>query len=287
MQKSYMIKGIVKNRPIRILAADTKDLVEEARNLHKLYPTSAAALGRVLSIVAILVRDIKNGDGAIQVEINGGGPIGTIFVHGNSDGTVKGKVGSPDVYMKYNDSGKLAVGQAVGKDGYLKALQYNSYTAPFTSQVELQTGEIGDDFAYYFATSQQTPAIVSVGVLVDVDTSIKSAGALICELLPGHEEADIEYLEDIANKMAPISSLLAEGKSIEDICAMYFEDFELLDKKPVSYQCECDRERFLHSIRLMKPDDLNSILESEEITVQCEFCNTVYRYTHQDILEDV
>ncbi len=287
MQKSYMIKGMVKDRPIRILAADTKDLVEEARKLLGLFPTSCAALGRVLSIVSILAKDMKDDSGIIQVEIDGGGPIGKIFAQGKSDGTVKGRVAEPNIYVKYNDTGKLAVGLAVGKEGYLKVSKFNAYTVPFMSQVALQSGEIGDDFAYYFATSNQTPSIVSVGVLVDVDTSIKSAGALICELLPGHEESDIIYLENIATKMMPISTLLAEDKTIEDICSMYFEDFELLEKETVSYHCDCDRNRFLRGIRLLKSDDLANILEDEEITIQCEFCNKVYHFKRQDILQDV
>ena len=282
-----MIKGIIKSRPIRILAADTKDLVQQARNLLGLYPTSCAALGRVFSIVAILARDIKDEDGFIQVEIDGGGPIGKIFAQGKSDGTVKGRVNDPYIYMKYNDTAKLAVGLAVGKDGYLKVSKFNAYTTPFISQVALQTGEIGDDFAYYFATSQQTPSIVSVGVLVDIDTSIKSAGALICELLPGHNEEDIAYLEDIATNMAPISSLLAQGKSIEEITSMYFEDFELLEKEPISYHCDCDKDRFLRGIRLLKTDDLTNVLEDEVITIQCEFCNKIYHFSQNEILEDV
>ncbi len=281
---SYGIRGMIEDHNIRILACDSKDIVTYAQKIHDTFPTATAALGRVMSISALMAMDIKESDEKIQVQIDGHGPIGQIFVEAKSSGDIKGYVSDPSIYLKYNDSNKLAVGLAVGTDGYLKVSRFSGLTEPFSSQVALQTGEIGDDFAYYFAMSEQVPSLVSVGVLVDVDHTPKAAGALIAELLPGHTEEDIEYLEAIQKKMRPISSLLSEGLTIEEIVKMYFSDVKILKRQELRYHCDCNEERFLRGLMTLKKEDLDEILEDEEIVIKCEFCDKIYRFKKDDII---
>ena len=179
------------NEHARIYLFNSKEMVEEARKLHDLWPTSCAALGRTLAVTALMGLMQKDENETVTVTINGGGPIGTILCVANSAGKVKGFCGDPQIYQKYENSNKLAVGLAVGTDGYLKVTKNLKMKQNYTSQVKLQSGEIGDDFAYYFLLSEQVPTIVSVGVLVDTDCTVSSSGAMIIELLPDHKEEDI------------------------------------------------------------------------------------------------
>ncbi len=282
---SYGIRGMVKDRHIRILACDTKEIVSYAQKVHDMFPTSTAALGRVMSISALMAMNIKESDEKIQVQIDGNGPIGNIFVEAKSSGDIKGYVQDPTVYLKYNDTGKLAVGLAVGTDGFLKVSRFSGFSEPFSSQVALRTGEIGDDFAYYFALSEQVPSLVSVGVLVDVDHTPKAAGALIAQLLPDHTEDDIEYLETIQKEMQPISSLLDKGMIIEEVTGMYFKDVQIMQRQELHYHCDCSRERFLRGLMTLNKNDLDEILTDEKITIKCEFCDKIYEFTKDDILE--
>ena len=281
---SYVINALDRVHNIRILACDSKDVVEEARRLHDLYPTSNAALGRTMSIAALIAMNIKEEDEKIQVRIDGDGPLKTLFVEARSNGELKGYCSDRDIYLKYNDSNKLAVGLAIG-NGYLRVTRFSGYKEPFSSQVALQSGEIGDDFAYYFAASEQIPSLVSVGVLVDVDYSTKAAGAIIAELLPGHSEEDIVYLEEIQKTLRPISSELNDGRSIEDIVLHYFSGAEILEKREIRYHCDCSRERFLKGLLTLNKKDLDEVLEDEEIKIQCEFCNKVYTFDKDEIIK--
>ena len=204
MENKILI-GTALNDHVRFYLGDTTKLVDEARKIHDMWPTSLAALGRVMSVTACMGLMQKGEDETVTVNINGVGSIGTIMCVANSKGEVKGFVGDPQLYLKYNSNNKLAVGLVVGKEGYLKVIKNLSLKQNYTSQVKLQSGEIGDDFAYYFAASEQTPAIVSVGVLVNEDYSCKSAGVLLIELLPNHTEEDVEYLEKLLKDLEPIS----------------------------------------------------------------------------------
>ena len=195
----YIVRATAADGQIRAFAAYTKDVVEEARKRHDCWPTAAAALGRVLTIGSIMGSMQKNQDEKLTIQINGGGPIGTILVDCFPDGNVRGFVSDPHVHMTYNDTGKLAVGIAVGKEGTLKVIRDLGMKDDFAGTVNLQTGEIGDDFAYYFTVSEQTPSAVSLGVLVDTDNSVIAAGGLLIQMLPDAIEEDIEKVEAIVN----------------------------------------------------------------------------------------
>lgn len=269
------------NKHARIYMINSKDVVEQARKLHNLWPTSCAALGRTLSVTALMGLMQKDENEVVTVTINGGGSIGTILCVGDCNGEVRGFCGDNEIYLKYNDSNKLAVGLCVGKDGYLKVTKNLKLKQQYTSQVALQTGEIGDDFAYYFSVSEQRPTIVSVGVLVDVDYSVKSAGAMIIELLPNHTEEDIVYLENL--KMEPISSVLDRNDNLHEYLNSLFNDAEVLEEKTVKYTCDCSKERFMRNILALPKKDIEELALDDSITVKCEFCEKEYVIDSNDL----
>lgn len=269
------------NDHARIYLINSKDVVEQARTLHDLWPTSCAALGRTLSVTALMGLMQKDENEVVTVTINGGGSIGTILCVSNCNGEVKGFCGDNEIYLKYNDTNKLAVGLCVGKDGYLKVTKNLKLKQQYTSQVALQTGEIGDDFAYYFSVSEQRPTIVSVGVLVDTDYSVKSAGAMIIELLPNHTQEDICCLENL--KINPISGELDKNPSLYDYLNSLFSDAKILEERSVIYKCDCSRERFMANILALPKKDLEELALDDKIEIKCEFCNKNYIFNSDDI----
>lgn len=282
MEKNVLIATALNNH-VRIYLANTTAMVNEAQKIHDMWPTSLAALGRAMSVTAIMGLQMKGEEESITTTINGGGSIGTIMVTADSKGHVKGFVSDPHLYLKYNDSNKLAVGLVVGQNGYLQVLKNLKLKNSYTSQVALVSGEIGDDFAYYFASSQQTPTIVSVGVLVDTDYSCKAAGCLLIELLPDHNEDDIEYLENLLKDLKPISSVIAEGGCLEEYLHSLFNDVNILDSQSVSYCCDCSKERFLRNFLTLPKADLLELCEEEKTVVHCEFCQKDYEYSQEEM----
>ena len=228
MNKNVLIATAL-NEHARIYLLDSREVVEQARKYHDLWPTSCAALGRTLSVTALMGMMQKDENETVTVTINGNGPIGTILCVAQSNGEVKGFCGNKHIYQTYENTHKLAVGLAVGTDGYLKVTKNLKMKQSYTSQVALQSGEIGDDFAFYFMESEQVPTIVSVGVLIDTDDSVKSAGAMIIELLPNHLESDIAYLEKL--ELKPISSVLEKDPDLERYLRELFPDARILEEK--------------------------------------------------------
>ena len=269
------------NEHARIYLFDSKQVVEQARILHNMWPTSCAALGRTLSVTALMGLMQKDENEVVTVTINGGGSIGTILCVAKNNGEVKGFCGDSELYLKYNDTNKLAVGLIVGTDGYLKVTKNLKLKQQYTSQVALQTGEIGDDFAYYFSVSEQRPTIVSVGVLVDTDYSVKSAGAMIIELLPNHTEEDIEYLENL--KLKPISSVLEQNNNLDEYLNSLFSDAQILERKNVVYKCDCSKERFMANLLTLPKKDIEELALEDKIEIKCEFCDKEYTFDTNDI----
>ena len=269
------------NRHVRIYLFNSKEMVEEARKLHDLWPTSCAALGRTLSVTGLMGLMQKDENETVTVTINGGGPIGTVLCVATSEGIVKGFCSDPHIYETYPDSHKLAVGKVVGTDGYLKVTKNLKLKQNYTSQVALQSGEIGDDFAYYFSVSEQVATIVSVGVLVNTDDSVKAAGAMIIELLPNHTEEDITYLENL--RLRPISTELSENDDLHAYLNQLFPENEILEERYIRYECNCSRERFMSSLLTLPKKDLKEIAEEDSIEIKCEFCNKEYKFDKKDI----
>lgn len=279
-----LIKAVARNGNVRIYALRSTNLVEKARLQHDLWPTSLAAMGRLLSVTVMMASMLKEEDHSIIVQLNGGGPIGTCMVQAYGNGQVKGFVGDNEIYLKYNESNKLAVGLAVGNQGYLQVTKDMKMKDKFTGQVALQTGEIGDDFAYYFAVSEQTPSVVSLGVLVDTDYSCKASGGLLIQLMPNALEEDIVVVEEVVKHLQPISSLIEEGKLLEDIVTSLFNDAKILESKQVGWHCDCSKDRFKGALSTLKEEDLIQMIEEDhQAEVKCEYCNTKYIISEEEL----
>lgn len=281
--ESKILIGTALNEHVRFYLGDTTSLVDEARKIHDMWPTSLAALGRTMSITACMGLMQKGEDESVTTTINGGGSIGTIMVTADNSGRVKGFVGDPQLYLKYNSNNKLAVGLIVGKEGYLKVIKNLHLKSSYTSQVALQSGEIGDDFAYYFSLSEQRNTICSVGVLVNEDYSCKAAGVLLIELLPNAEEKDIEYLEELLKTLKPISSVIVEDRDLVKYINSLFYDARILEEQNVFFECDCSRERFLRNFLTLPKKDIEDLAKDEKVEVKCEFCNKTYTYTKEDM----
>ena len=283
--KDYLVRGIVESKNVRVFACSTTNLLEVARKKHDLWPTSAAALGRMMSAV-LMMGAMSKQEEKLSVTINGGGPIGTMLCVTKGDGKIKGFVGDPHTHYTYNDTGKLAVGVAVGKEGYLEVIRDMQLREAFTGRVALQTGEIGDDFSYYFAASEQTPSVVSVGVLVNDTNEILSSGGFIIQLLPEATEEDITYIEDKLKDFPAVSALIHDGKTPEEILKMLFEDVKILDSQDLFFECDCSRERMKEAIKMVGKDEINAMIEEDHgCEIHCHFCNTYYQFDDEEIKE--
>lgn len=284
----YIVRGTVKNGDIRVFAAITTDMVQKARDVHRLSPTASAALGRLLTAGSIMGTMLKGQKDSITLSINGGGPAGNLVVVSNPSGNVKGYIGNPEVDLPLNAKGKLDVSGAVGKDGSLNVVKDMGLKEPYVGQVPIYTGEIGDDVAYYFTTSEQVPSAVALGVLVDKDTSIKSAGGLIIQMMPGADPMLGEIITFRLQEIPPLSTLIAEGKTAEDILNMLFDDMDLKihEKLEVNYVCDCSRERVEKALIALGREELTKLRDEEEsIELQCHFCDRKYEFTRDDIIK--
>ncbi len=268
---------------IRIHAAVTTELAEQARLHHQCMATSAAALGRTLTVTAVMASDLKNDEEKIVSVINGHGPAGTILAQAMGNGDVRGFIGDPNIYLARED-GHLDVGAAVGTDGTLTVTKDLGLKEPFSGVVRLQTGEIGQDFAYYYTISEQTPSLVGVGVLVEPDGHVSAAGGLIAQLLPGASEEAVEFAENVSRTMKPVSQLVKEGNSAEDIIRMYFPDAVILEKRDVRWHCGCSRERFMRSLALLNNDDLQEMIDDGRgAEIRCQYCGHYYNFDTEDL----
>jgi molecular chaperone Hsp33 len=279
-----LVVALANHGQIRVYICETTTLVGQAQQQHRLWPTATAALGRVLSMGAMMGAMLKSAEEKITISINGNGPIGTILVNAYADGRLKGFVSNPEVHYTYNDTGKLAVGVAVGKDGYLEVIKDLGMKQNFTGRVDLQTGEIGDDFAYYFTFSEQTPSAVSVGVLVNDDHRVLAAGGLIIQLMPDANENDIITAEEALKRLQPISTMLNTGMTSKEILALAFDEIEILETRNVYLQCDCSRDRMLQALATIAQADLQEMIEENKpCELHCQFCNTYYHIQPEEL----
>lgn len=286
--KDRLLKALAREDRVRIYICDTTNLVQEAKDRHDLWPTASAALGRVLSVGAMMGSNLKSDKEKINITINGGGPIGTIMVDAKSDGSVRGFVGEPHVHYQYNDTGKLAVGVAVGKEGYLEVKKDLGLKENFGGKVALQSGEIGDDFAFYFALSEQTPSVVSVGVLVEKDNNIISSGGLLIQMLPDATQEDIEVSEKAISSLKPMSALIAQGIPLEIILKDLYDDARVIEERELSYFCDCSRERMENALRTLSIEDLEDMIKKDHgCEIVCQFCQDAYRFGEEELQQIV
>ena len=281
--KDYLVRGLVNSKNCRVFACQTTNLLEEARKDHDLWPTASAALGRMMSATLMMARMNKNSE-KMTVIINGGGPIGTMINVTNGDGNIKGFVANPEVHYTYNDTGHLAVGVAVGTQGSLQVIRDMGLKEPFCGTVPLQTGEIGDDFSYYFMASEQTPSVVSVGVLVEETNEILASGGFIIQLLPEATEEDITYIEERMKDFPAVSSLINEGKTPEEILKMLFEDVEITDHQDLFFTCDCSKDKMLNALSTVGKEELQSMIDEDHgCEITCQFCNTKYKFDEEEL----
>lgn len=282
-----LVKGISSNGAIRYMAVVSTETVEKARVMFNMAPTSCAALGRVLTMTHLLAAQLKGEDEQVVVRINGNGPAGTVMAVGHNNGDVKGFISDPSLYLTYNDTGKLAVGKIVGTDGYLSVSRESLNHEPFGSQVQLQTGEIGDDFAYYFALSEQVPSVVSLGVLVDLDGHVSAAGGLLIQMMPGHCEDDIVFVENAIKDLPSVSSLVEQGLNASDIIRLVDPNATLFEGSEVRYRCDCSHDKFYQALMTLNKEDICDLLEKDgKIEMCCSFCDSKYIFT-KDELRDI
>jgi len=279
-----IIKALAHSGAIRIFVADTTLLVREAANRHQCYPTAAAALGRTMSAGALLGAFMKGEDEKVTIQINGGGPLGTIMVDANGKGDIRGFVANPEVHFINPVTGKLDVGRAVGHDGTLRVNRDMSLRHDFTGTVALQTGEIAEDFAYYFTLSEQTPSAVSLGVLVDKDSEVRASGAIMIQMMPEASEADIEAAEKAVSSLRPVSTLISEGMTPEDIAKLLFDDTVVLESHPLRFLCTCSKERMADALKTVEQNELDSMIDNDHgCEITCHFCNTSYHFTEAEL----
>lgn len=282
---SYILRGTAMNGDVRIFAAITTDMVEKARATHDLTPTASAALGRLLTAGSIMGVMLKGDKDTLTLSMNGGGEAGNLIVVANSKGNVKGYISNPHVNPAKNAKGKLDVGGAIGTDGLLSVIKDLGMKEPYSSQVPIQSGEIGDDIAYYFTVSEQTPSAVVVGVKVATDITIQGAGGLIIQMMPGANPGIADIITYRLEEIPPLSTLIGDGKTGEEILNMLFDDMNLKihDRVEVDYKCDCSKERVEKALISMGKEELESIKEEENIEIQCHFCNTAYNFSREDI----
>ncbi len=280
----YTIKAYCFNDNARIYACRSTDLVEKARQLHGMWPTSCAALGRFLTASAMMSLMYKAGE-HLTFKIDGGGPVGEMIVEA-SYGVVKGSIHNPEVFMQYND-GHLAVGRAVGVNGSLYVTKDLHLKNAFTSIADLQTGEIGDDFTYYFAASEQTPSAVGVGVLINPDNSCKAAGGFILQILPGCPAEVLDKIEERLKSIKSISEMIDKGMSPEEVISEITEgDYRILDTNPIEYRCDCSKERFGRGLQSLGLKELDEIIEQDgKAEIMCHFCKKKYNFSKEELIK--
>jgi molecular chaperone Hsp33 len=281
----YIIRASAAENQIRAFAATTKDLVEYARSIHETSPVATAALGRLLTAGAMMGSMMKGEEDILTLQIKGSGPIGGITVTANSKGTVKGYVYNPEVLIHANDKGKLDVGGAIGA-GILSVIKDLGLKEPYTGQTHLVSGEIAEDIAYYYATSEQVPSVIALGVLMNKDNTVRQAGGFIIQLMPFAEDAVIDRLEKKVSEITSITKLLDQEMSPEMILEHILGDFglELMDKLPTAFECNCSKERVEKAIISIGQKEINEMIEEEKpIEANCHFCNTHYEFTVEEL----
>ncbi|GEP19973.1 Hsp33 family molecular chaperone HslO [Pediococcus argentinicus] len=286
--KDYLVKSVVKDGMFRAYAVRTTNLVAEAQKRHDSWSASTAALGRSLTATLLLSSSVLKGEEKLTVKINGGGPTGTIVVDGNANGTVKGYLQNPHVSLPLNGNHHIDVGGAVGHEGVMAVTKDMGMGDPFTGQVGLVSGEIGDDFTYYLAQSEQIPSAVGVSVFVNPDETVGVAGGFLIQVLPDATDDAIDELQARLNALPLVSEMLRDGKTPEQILTEIFsiDDVKFLDKMNVSFKCDCSKERFAKSLATLSKKEIQEMIDQDHgAEAVCHFCGNKYQFSEKDLQE--
>ena len=277
----YMMRALDKKKTFRLFMVRSTNTIEEARRHHNTTPTASAALGRTLTAGLMMGFMMKNERDRLTININGGGPIGTILTVSDNSGHVKGYADNPNVDLELKENGKLNVGCAVGTQGKLTVMMDIGMKEPYVGSTDLVTGEIGEDIAMYYYLSEQQNTAVALGVLVDTDYSIKSAGGFMVQTLPFIEDEDLDKLENTLENIKSVSDYFDNDKDVEEVAKEIFSDFEIeiTDKIPVSFSCDCSEERMEQALMTIGKKDLKEIIEEDgKIETVCHFCSKKYMF---------
>lgn len=281
-----IIRATAKDGMVRIIAGETTELANEGSKIHECSPVAAAALGRMLTAGALMGITLKSQKEVMSLKINGGGEAKGITVTAYEGAKVKGIIGNPHGELPLNAKGKLDVGGYVGKDGDFIVIKDLGMKEPYVGQVPIYTGEIGEDLAYYFTVSEQTPSAVSLGVLVDRDLSIKVSGGFIIQMMPDADELLADLITYRLEEIPSITTMLEEHGSIEKVLEFIFEgmDLKILEEVKPEYSCNCSRERVERSLISIGEEELRKIYEEgKEEELKCNFCNTSYKFSNEEI----
>ena len=280
MNGDYLVRATAAGETVRAFAVRSTEMAATAREKHMTLPVVTAALGRLLSAGAMMGSMMKGENDKLTLQMKGDGPIGMLTVTADSHGNVKGFAANPAVDIPRKYAGKLDVGGAVGK-GVLTVIMDLGLREPYNGQVEIQTGEIGDDLAYYFTVSEQTPSAVGLGVMVDTDSSVKHSGGFIIQIMPDAAEETIAAIESKVSGAPSVTSMMEDGMTPEDILEYYLGDLDLSinETEPVRFHCDCSKERVAGALATLSRKDLEEIInDGEEIEVKCYFCNSAYTF---------
>lgn len=283
--EDYIVRGTAADNQIRVFAATTRNMVEHARQIHNTSPVATAALGRLMTAGAMMGSMMKGEKDILTLQIKASGPINGITVTADSKANVKGYVGNPDVIIPANDKGKLDVAGAVGI-GILNVIKDIGMKEPYVGQTALQTSEIAEDLTYYFATSEQIPSSVGLGVLMNKDNTVRQAGGFIIQVMPFAEDEVITALENKLSTVSSITSMLDAGMTPENILEELFEglSLDIMDKVPTAFSSNCSRERVEKALISVGKSEIQSMIDDNEpIEMNCHFCNTKYVFEVEEL----
>lgn len=278
--KDYLVRAIAFDGQVRAFATNTTETVAEAQRRHNTWPIVSAALGRSMT-ASVMMGAMLKGDDKITIKIEGNGPIGPMVIDADAKGDVRGFVTNPHVHFDLNESGKLDVRAGVGTEGALTVVKDLGMRDMFSGQTPIVSGEIAEDFTYYFATSEQVPSSVGLGVLVNPDNSILAAGGFIIQLMPGCEEETIDAIEKHLSSIEPVSKMIEKGYSPEKILEAVLGEgnVQILSSLPVQFQCQCSKERFGAAIIGLGVGEIQEMIDEDgQAEAQCHFCLETYHF---------
>lgn len=281
----FIVRGITKDGFIKAAAVQSTELVEEARRIHRTLPLATAALGRTLTAASLMGDELKEEDGSATLQVRGDGPLGAITAVSDSEGNVRGYLQNPAVDLPLKTNGKLDVGGGVGQ-GVLTVIKDIGAKEPFSGKVELLSGEIAEDVAYYYYASEQIPTVCALGVLVDTDQHVKQAGGYIIQLMPGAPDGLVSILEARVQETPSMTTMMEQGMTAEEVLQYMLDGmrFEELYKHDVKYECKCSRQKVEQAVLSIGREELKRLYEEEEtVKVTCQFCDKEYVFTKEEI----
>ncbi|MDF2567197.1 MAG: hslO [Oscillospiraceae bacterium] len=283
-----MVRAISKDGSVLAIAVDSTDIVNRIERIHRTSAVVTAGLGRLTTAASMMGSMLKGEKDSITLRMNGGGETGSLISVTDSSGNVKAYVANPIVELPLNKYGKLDVSGAVGKDGYLQVIKDLGLKEPYIGQVPIESGEIAEDITAYYAISEQVPTVCSLGVLVNPDLTVRAAGGFLVQLLPFADESCADIIEENIKSFSPISQLIDEGKTAEQIAMDLLKNLEpnVLDESDVEYKCDCGRNRVERALISLGAAELQKMIDEDDRTeVKCHFCNKKYRFNHQELDE--